>query len=326
MKTFTNINVWTIAILAFVVTACQKDNLPEGRALPNAANFKALRAEALADLTQSKTFKAQDGLLFTSAEGTVLTIHPSCLTDQDGNAITGDVTLSFVELYDRGDMVTTNKPLMGRQNNGPLLPLVTGGEFNIEVKQGAKILKSSCSYTLKVPAANTGAADPEMIFWKGQVDEDGNLVWEDKKENQGDRNRVNVDQEMNTYNVWASGFGWTNVDRFYSFDGPKTAIKVTVPTGYDNSNASVYLAYKDQPGMLAYLDTYDTAQNYFSEHYGFVPVGMSLYVIFVSESNGSYIYAIKESTIVADATIAIQEADLQTTTAAALSSLIDGLD
>ena len=78
--------------------------------------------------------------------------------------------------------------------------------------------------------------------------------------------------------------------------------------------------------MLAQLDTYDTEDKFFSEHYGFVPIGMTLHVIFVSESNGSVVYAIKQATIVANGTITISSDDLDTTTKNNLISLINALN
>lgn len=327
MKTLSTIKVLTVALLVLVTASCKKDSVKMGLAKPNAANFQSLRNKALADLVQSKTFKAEDGLVFTSTKGAKLKIQSSCLTDLNGNAITGDVTLSFVEIYDRGNMVTTNKPVMGKDNMGNMLPLVTGGEFNLEIKQGNKLLKSGCTFTLEVPSTNTGNFDPNMILWQGNINEDGNLEWNDAKGAQGgDGNILRGDEKGGSYNIWANQFGWTNVDRFYSFSGPKTQIKVTVPEGYNNENAGVYLAYEDQPGLLAQLDTYSASGSYFSEHYGFVPVGMQLHVIFVSESNGSVVYAIKQATIAADAIIHIDEDELNSSTMTNLVTLINNLN
>jgi hypothetical protein len=99
-----------------------------------------------------------------------------------------------------------------------------------------------------------------------------------------------------------------------------------VPTGYDAENSGVYLAYENEPNVLAQLDTYDPDGKFFSEHYGFIPVGMNLHVVFVSESNGYIVYAIKRATIIANGTIEIKSDDLGTTTKNNLISLINAIN
>src|SRR5690606_7232589 len=131
----------SVAVLA---SSCKNDGTELGLAPASSANFKAMREKALKDLTQTKTFKAEDGLTFTSDKGAKVTISSNCLLDEDNNSVTGDVTLSFIEIYDRGNMVATNKPVMGKDGDGNLLPLVTGGEYNIEIKQDGKELKPGC--------------------------------------------------------------------------------------------------------------------------------------------------------------------------------------
>lgn len=315
----------TVVVLVFSMSACKNDDGLSRIAPPNGQAFNGLRAEALASLTQTKAFTAEDGLNFESDKGATLTIHPGCLQDSEGNPVTGEATLTFVEIYDRGNMVMTNKPLMGRNSEGELEPLVTGGQFFVEVKQGNEVLNLGCPYSLAVDPSHTGGIDTEMSLWEGNIDEDGNLVWDEvKRDAQG--NGGGGLEIGDVYYAYFGSFGWTNVDRFWGYEGPKTQIKVAVPNPYSQNNSAVYLAYEDQPGVLAQLDTYDTAGKFFSEHYGFVPVGISLHVIFTSESNGSIVYAIKKVTIADGATITITDNDLNTTTQAGLVSLINNLD
>ncbi len=322
-KTFT-LKLFAILCCAALFTfSCKNDPSDLGLAPASPAKFKELRTQALKDLTQTASFKAEEGISFTSDKGTLLTIGPDCLRDDENNTVTGDVTLSFIEIYDRGNMVATNKPVMGKDGEGNLLPLVTGGQYNLEIKQDNKRLKSRCTFHVSIPTALTGGVDDEMILWKGEINEEGNLVWEDAGQRNGN---VGPDDKGTSYNVWEGEFGWTNVDRFYSDPRPKTQIKVTVPSGYSNENSGVFLAYEGEPNVLAQLDVYNTADNYFTEHYGFIPIGMNLHVIFVSESNGSVVYHIKKVTIAANATIAINSDDLNTTTKNNLVSMINALN
>src|SRR3546814_13570929 len=99
--------------------------------------------------------------------------------------ISGEVTLSFIAMYDRGNMVAANKPVMGKDtgNEGKPAPLVTGGQYNIAIKQGNKVLKPSCYFNVSLPESINGGVDDEMIYWKGAITEKGNQVWEETDDN-----------------------------------------------------------------------------------------------------------------------------------------------
>src|SRR5690606_9840178 len=60
----------------------------------------------------------------------------------DFNDVTEDVQLSFIEIYDRGPMVATDKPAIGRDGSGNKPPLVTGGEYYLTIEQNGKQLRS----------------------------------------------------------------------------------------------------------------------------------------------------------------------------------------
>ena len=325
MKTTTTFRLSALLLCAtLLVTACKDNSAFDEIAGPSIANFKDIRAKALSDLTQKKDFKIEDGITFTSAKGAKLQIQSNCLRQQDGSPATGNATLSFIEIYDRGNMVMANKPVMGINDSGKKEPLITGGQYNIRIMQGDKELKSGCMFTVSIPAANTGVLDPQMKLWNGTIDQDGNLAWDEAK-GQGKEAGMNINTDMASYSIWGTEFGWTNVDRFASNPDPKTQIKVKVPTGYNKDNSAVYLAYQDQPNLLAQLDTYDKVDHFFSEHYGFVPVGMTLHVIFVSESNGAVAYSIKQVTIAANSVITISEQDLSTGTKTQVQEKINKL-
>ena len=324
-KTFTAGLLAMICCATVLTTSCKDDKDDLSFAPPSAAKFKELRQQALNDITQTATFAAEDGINFTSEKGAKIRINGGCLQDEDFNVVTGDVQLSFIEIYDRGTMVATNKPVMGRDGSGNKLPLVTGGEYNLTIEQNGKQLRSGCAFNVSIPAANTGGIDGDMILWNGVIDENGNLEFEAVKET-GQEAGLRVNQVAATYDIWSGEFGWTNVDRFYSDPRPKTQIKVHVPSAYNNENASVYLAYQGEPNVLAQLDTYDTVDRFFSEHYGFIPIGMTLHVIFVSESNDNFIYAIKRATIVENGAITIAESELQSTSQSNLKSIVSALN
>lgn len=317
-----------IPILAFAATitfsSCNKEE-PIAVIGPNPEDFQQLREAALQARTQTTTFQAEDGLNFLSESGAELNIAPGCLTDGT-QAATGTVELAFVELYGRGNMLVTNKPTMGITESGALAPLVSGGEFFVEVAQDGEVLTPGCPMMLRVPSSLTGGGDPAMTLWEGQIDADGNIAWEEEKEDadgQGDRVFVEGEGDQAQYYVSFGDFGWTNVDRFINDPRPKTTLQVAVPDGYDADNSAVYLSYDGEPNTLAKLDTYDSATGYFSEHYGQIPVGLEMHVIFVTEEAGVFRYAIKGVTVAEDDTYSFS---IEETTTGTEQNLVDAID
>lgn len=322
MKTnFTKFSLLIFALIA--LTSCGNDDDETSYDVPTAAQFDALIDSSLDAITQNFQFNTADGFVsFTSAKGVIINIDPSCLR-LDGIAVTGTVNLEYIEVFDKGTMATTNKPTMGRMPNGDLGLLITGGEFYVNATLGGQQLDIVCNISLLVPTSLTdGTVDDEMTLWNGAINEDGDLVWD---ENQDAAGQGGVFGEGNNYYVSFGDFGWTNVDKFYSDPRPKTTILVDVPDGYDNENSSVYLSYDGEgTNALASLDTY-TTEGYFSEHYGQIPIGLECHVIFVTEEDGEYRYAIKAVTIEADDIITFTYSETTTGTEDELVAAINAI-
>ena len=315
-------------VAGMALTSCTKDPVLDVQTnpqpdVPTAQEFKNIRDQALQDLVQTTTFNAEDGIVFTSNKGAVLSIGAGCL-QLNGSAATGVAELTFVEAYDRGDMLTANKATMGEMPNGDMGVLLSGGEFYINIKQNGTQLDPGCGISLMVQANLTGGVDPDMKLWDGNMAPDGTIVWE---EDEGGANGQDngVFGEGNEYYAYFDEFGWTNVDRFYNDPRPKTTLQVKIPNGYDDANSAVYLSYDGEPNALAQLDTFDHATSIFSEHYGQIPVGLEMHVIFVTEDNGQWKWAIKGVTVAANDLYVFTTADLVTGTKAQLIAAINAL-
>lgn len=289
---------------------------------PSATEFAALRKEALQNRTQTFTAIASDGNIeLTSAKGVKIRINGNCLT-KAGNPVTGTINIEYVELFDKGDMLVTNKPTMGLTPDGKKSLLLSGGEFFIKATQNGQELATTCGLQLIVPTALTGGHDNEMTLWFGNIDEDENLVWREAKEG---ADGGGVQGETNNYYVTFGNFGWTNVDKFYNDPRPRTTILVDVPEGYDNKNAAVYLSYDGEgTNALAQLDTY-TPSGLFSEHYGKIPVGLACHIIFATEEDGKWRYVIKGVTTTADAVYTFTLAETTLGTEAQLVAAINAI-
>lgn len=328
MKNYKHI-LGTLLLAALIFTSCSKSDVKDDDCdglcnIATAEEFNAIQEEALESMTQNFQFNAEDGsVTFTSEKGVDITINGTCLT-KNGNAVTGAVAIEFVEIFDKANMLMTNKPTMGILPSGDKALLISGGEFFVNATQNGVALDTSCDFQLIIPADLTGGADNDMILWNGIIDENGNLAWEEDKRD-GANGQGGVFAEGNSYYAFIGDFGWSNVDRFYSDPRPKTTILVDVPEGYDNTNSAVYLSYDGENTGLANLDTYDAVTGLFSEHYGQIPVGLECHVIFISEEDSNWKYAIKSVTIVENGIITITEAETAIATEAQLTTIINGL-
>ncbi|MEG2100141.1 MAG: hypothetical protein RRY99_01390 [Flavobacterium sp.] len=293
---------------------------------PTASAFKSISEKGLKKNTQNFTITAGTGVVtLTSAKGVKLTLNGDCLT-KNGSPVTGQVDIEYVELFDKGNMLISNKPTMGVMPDGKKSLLISGGEFFIKATQGGVELKTSCYMNLVVPTALTNGLDNAMILWDGVIDERGELAWEQPKPNaDGTGGKGGVQGEGANYYVTFGKFGWTNVDRFYSDPRPKTTLLVKAPEGYNNENSAVYLSYDGEgTNALAKLDTY-TSAGLFSEHYGQIPIGLKCHVIFATEANGQWRYAIKAVTVAANDVYTFTLAETTVGTEAQLVAAINAI-
>jgi len=321
-------NLKKIGLLILAMTAFASCDNTDGDDIklspPTSAAFKSISEKGVKRNTQNFTMTAGNGVVtLTSAKGVKLNINGDCLT-KNGNPVTGQVDIEYIELFDKGNMLVTNKPTMGITADGKKNLLISGGEFFIKATQGGVELQTSCSMNMIVPTALTNGLDNLMTLWTGVIDEDGELAWREAKANaDGTGGKGGVQGEGNNYYVTFGNFGWTNVDRFYSDPRPKTTLLVDVPDGYNNTNSAVYLSYDGEgTNALAKLDTF-TAQGLFSEHYGQIPIGLACHIIFATEDNGNWRYAIKGVTISANA---VYEFNLSETTVGTEAQLIAAIN
>ncbi len=298
------INFLFLAFAALILGSCSKnddndidfDKIIDGEELK--LNIKVNRIEA----KQAYTVDAETGGEVNGEEGTILYFPANSFLDQNGDPVTGDVDIELVEIYNKAKMLLTKMPTNGRRPNGDVETLVSGGEFFVNATQDGQQLQLANAFQLFAPAEEF---DDEMRIFNGQnKDCDGNdvecdVVWEEDE--QGGLEPMQREGPDGTgvtgYGGFLSNFGWTNIDRWYSDPRPKTVLYVDPPAGYDNTNSNVYISYDGEPTALALLDIYNTETGLFSEHYGLIPIGLEVHIIFVSVQDGQYVYAIQGATV-----------------------------
>ncbi len=134
-----------IAILLLIVVAysCKKNKTDDNNQTnpptnndnyTSTANFFAVNATPM----QTYTFDASIGGVFTTANGTIITVPANAFKTQAGGAVVGNVTLQFKDVYKKSDMLLNNisTSLMWSDK-----PLKSAGMFNIKALQGTDELK-----------------------------------------------------------------------------------------------------------------------------------------------------------------------------------------
>lgn len=307
---------FVILICSLSLFSCKKNETTINR--PTATEFNALQDAALNSLKETHTFLAEAGTTFTSRKGSRIYFPPGTVRQKNGTPVTGNVTLEFIELQDAGNMAATKKTTMGLLPYGNKSVLISGGEFNINVKQNGNLLDLVLPISVTTPANLTDSGRANMDLFNGVIDAKGDLTWEKVANDSTGHGNVQIIEAINPtngqmelhYNTLVSKFGWTNIDRFYSDPRPKTTMLVSVPEGYSYDNCALYIKYVGLGSSLARLDTYDPSTKLFSEHYGQIPIGTECHLIFCTEENGKWKYATKRITIAAGATYSVTEAEM----------------
>ena len=324
----TNLKNIGLSALATIIFASCTNNENTTPTPPSAAAFKGIRENGLKKNTQSFTATAGTGTItLTSTKGVVIKLDGNALT-KNGNPVTGAIDITFVELFDKGNMLISNKPTMGVMPDGKKSLLKSGGEFFIKATQGGVDLVSNGGIQLQVPANLTGTVDTEMLFWAGDTKDEDNLAWVNPRNaaGTGGQKDGNVGFGQTNYNVSFGSFGWTNVDKFYSDPRPRTTILAAVPAGYNNTNSAIFLSYDGEgQNALAKLDTYNPTTLQFSEHYGQIPIGLACHVIFATEDNGNWRYAIKAVTVAANDVYTFKLAETTVVTEAQMVAAINAI-
>ena len=275
--------------------------------------FYGLFQAEMTNQTQTFAFDSESGLVtFVSDNGVYLTIDGSCLR-KNGQPVTGQVNLEFIEIFDRSTMLLTNKLTMGLDNGQKKL-LISGGEFYINATQDNVNLTLTCEMSLAVPTALTGGTVPEMAPFTGTVDANGNIIWELSPMTELWNGTLNPNSNEQSYNALISNFGWFNCDYFMNSNLPMTEITANVPTGYGYGNSIILLVTRNIPNSLGTIG-------------GVYPIGLDCHLIFLSEKEGKFYYNIKENqTLINNHVVNFTLSELQLATAEEIRTIIDALD
>ncbi len=317
------LGIMVIASLASCINNKDEDLVPQpdGIALNQRFNDNRTNAE------QEFVLDAAIGGLITGTQGTQVTFQPNSF-GLNGTPVTGNVTVKLIEIYDKASMLLKDKSTLGMRANGDKEALKSAGEFHISALQADVQMELLEMAGVQSRPVNFADLDGGMQIFRGDDNTNGDWVEADEdedgeKDNAQIRDGQGADGEFATYNYDIGDFGWTNLDRWYSFTGPKTQLYVDVPAEFNQDNCAVYLSYDGEPTALARMDTWNSTLEMFTEHYGLIPVGQEVHIIMVAEIDGQLNYAIQGTTIIEDHIEVI--ASLSPITQPALETLINNL-
>lgn len=304
------VQLFGIGAIIFTSASCSNETVYEPSFVPSGEALKSLFASNLEAITQHDTFEAGDNFVFTSEKGVKVMVNGSCLKKQNGTPVVGEVDFSYIEIFDRGTMLATNRPTVGMQAGEPKL-LTSGGEFLVKISQNGEELITDCGYSIHAPTSITGGTDPDMESFVGHINANGDLTWENIT--QTVENWVGFNQAVNAdaYNVFLNNFNWFNFDKFIDLGQGFTTVTFQTPAGFNSSNSYIFMATKTRPNSLAYANTR-------------MPIGAEVYYILVAEFNNGFKYTVKPaSTIAANSSVIFTLTELQNGT---IQQVIDAIN
>lgn len=307
-----------ILLSAILLISCNNDDNSSNSNVPTASQFNDLINNARSAKTHIQNYNLSTGdiINYTSPKGAKIRIEQNCLR-KNGSAVTGAVTLKFLEIYDAADMALTGVTTMGHNVNNQLQILKSGGAFNVELYLDQVLLDVVCNYTLDVPYNLTGGFDSEMLQWTGNLSQDNQVEW-----------TLNADATIDrgiaaTYLAILDEFGWFNIDRFYNDTRPQTPVSIKVPQIYNAENSNMYFTVDQFPNSLGNMSTFTGNNNSFNINQ--LPIGATIHFIFLTVHNGAYKIVIKSGTVSSNSNFQIQESDLQNATESQLISQINSI-
>lgn len=290
--------------MIFLMGSCKKEDTEPTTPSPN-TNVGTPDGVALANLFSSnveslkQTFTVNAGIGGTiiGNKGTKFVIPPNSLVDAANNIVSGDVKVEIIEIFDKATMVLTNKPTMGIQADNSLAPLVSGGEFYLEITQNGQELLTNSAVIISVP---TEDPKQEMDLFVGIMDDQNDITWDPEPI---DSTNIVIMQDSSGGN-WSNyysfqftdlNYNWINCDFFYNNSNPKTSIKAILPEGYTGDKVNVFMIFSGINAItqMSYFNVASTYTPWYE-----VPIGLEVHFIAVTAVDGQLHYAIQSATIV----------------------------
>lgn len=285
MKTQTGI---LLLAASLCITACSND---DDEATPD---VQATSYSSLVDFQQQNqltpqafTLNSTAGGTITGSEGTQLTFDPSSFVHQNGSPVTGTVNIKLWEANKKSEMV-----LGGITTNTSTVPLISGGQFKLEVTQNGETLKYAPGYgaAISIPSTNP---DNDMIAYVQSPSSTNGFNYQ-------------IANDSSTYLVIANGeyvgfsdslLSWVNCDHpFVSANYKNLTINLS---SFTNSSSNVILVYSTLRSVV------DIKWEGNTDTYGFAPVGYPFTIVAYGVKDGKFYSSFTPHTTTTDETLYI---------------------
>lgn len=229
------------------------------------------------------------------ANGTLLSFYPGSFKDAAGNVInSGTVQIELVELYRPGYMI---RQRAGTTVDGQLLQ--SGGQVKITAAMNSQpVYASKYGIGFKQTAASV---QPMSLYYGNTANADSIVNWTQASPATGNnvQQTAVITDSVNGFGDYymfdtCTSFQWVNCDRI-AIENPQAQLtNVLLNTGDTSlncNNTSIYIVFPAY-NCVSYFDQYDNTNRVFrlSQHF-YLPVGVSMTIVAMSNKNGSYYYA-----------------------------------
>lgn len=245
-------------------------------------------------------------------KGTELNFHPNSFKDAYGNVITsGDVQVSIVEMYQTGAMISNRASTTAE---GELLE--SGGQIYISATMGGQEVFAN-SYGVGFAQPDSAVA-PMSIFVGAPSTADTTVTWTVADTSKPGRTSTattttgapGVPTTYRSRYIFDSctTFGWINCDRFRSYTGTKTNVKITMPDStYDKVNTTVFFTFPEINGVTQATEFDKTKMQFSLRQPSYqVPVDMNIKVVVMSMTKDGSIRFYQDTGIIVTDTMVIE--------------------
>ena len=237
-----------ISTAIFLLASCKKtnDDIPVGVGSDSYSDIGSF-FESRVSPNENFQISAQTGGSFTGAKGTVVTFPPNAFVDQNGNAVTGNVTVHFKEVFSKTEMIYS-KVLPISYNNA----LNSGGQYYIGASKNGQAVQLAPGKSYEAVMPSQGE-DPGMMLFLGDPQENPDSLlavdWQPNVQNE-DSLMLNGSFSFNsideTYSIEIDTMCWSNIDAFTFTSYFEITINLTGVAGLDNSNTAVYAIFDNE--------------------------------------------------------------------------------
>lgn len=228
---------------------------------------------------------AKAGGTFTGIFGTRIIIKENSLLNRSGAVLEGPADIELIEIYNRSEMILNNKPTLGFNAEGLLSPLTSGGEYFLRITQNGQEVGIREGIEIRMKAIRPVEG---MDVFEGKINGNGLLTWYSTKTSPKIVTEKYDGQSVPAYAFTDQSWGWTNIDKFMDDPREKGHILVKLPPEFNGHNTSVFVTFKGEKNSVAKLDQFNE-DGFFTEHYGYMPVGMTITIIALSRDGDLWI-------------------------------------